>query len=375
MRRPRIPRPEHREIHRHLTTAGLVAISLLDAWFQGGFGTRFDITCVALTSGGLLLRRRAPLPVFVLTVPSVLTSSAVAGSLIAMYSLAARTRSRPLLAVCAAVFTGCYILPWPTPKIGPIVSVSDVPDLAYGLGLAAAPILFGQLVQARRDLAARLAEITEVREHEQFLAAQSVLAKERAQLAREMHDVVSHQVSLIAVRAGALQVSTGDPDAKEAATTIRRLSVQTLDELRHMVSVLRAPGSPPTELTPQPTLAQLQTLVAGCGIQADLHVDLDGELPAPVQRAIYRTVQEALTNARKHAPGSSTRVEVRHRDGTVRTTVTNTAPTRPALPLPSAHQGLIGLRQRAEILGGALEAGPTPDHGYHLSLDIPIAPG
>ncbi|WP_242882160.1 sensor histidine kinase [Actinomadura litoris] len=363
-----------RAIRRPLTDAGLVAISLLDAWFQGSFDTRFNIACVALTSCALLLRRRSPLPAFVLTVPSVLTSSAVAGSLIAIYALAARTRSRPLLAACAAVFAACYILPWPAPKIGPILALSDVPDLAYGLGLAAAPALFGQLVQARRDLAARLAEITEVREHEQFLAAQSVLAKERAQLAREMHDVVSHQVSLIAVRAGALQVSTSDPDAKDAATTIRRLSVQTLDELRHMVSVLRTSGSPPTELTPQPTLAQLHTLVAGCGIEADLHVDLDGDLPPPVQRAIYRTVQEALTNARKHAPGSSTRVEVRRRDGTVRTTVTNTAPTRPALPLPSAHHGLIGLRQRAELLGGALESGPTPDHGYHLTLEIPIRP-
>ncbi|GAA4231093.1 histidine kinase [Actinomadura meridiana] len=375
MRRPWIAWPRRRAIDRALTDAGLVTLSLLDAWFQGGFGTRPGAACVAVTSGVLLLRRRAPLPVFVLTVPSVLASSAVAAALIAMYALATRTRSRPLLAVCATVFAGCYMMPWPTPRRGAIVGVSDVPDLAYGLGLAAAPVLLGQLVQARRDLAARLDEITEVREHEQFLAAQSVLAKERAQLAREMHDVVSHQVSLIAVRAGALQVSTGDPDAKEAATTIRRLSVRTLDELRHMVSVLRASGGPPTELTPQPTLAQLHALVAGCGIEAVLNVDLNGDLPAPVQRAIYRTVQEALTNARKHAPGSTTRVEVRHRNGTVRTTVTNTAPTRPTLPLPSAHHGLIGLRQRAELLGGALESGPTSDHGYRLSLDLPVAPG
>ncbi|WUI01451.1 histidine kinase [Spirillospora sp. NBC_00431] len=354
--------------------AGLVAVSLLDAWFQVGIGLRSDTGCAALASFALPLRRRAPLPAFILTVPAVLTSSAMAAALIAMYSLATRTRRRPLLAVCTAAFAACYILPWPAPKIGDIVGVSDVPDLAYGLALAAAPVLLGQLVQARRDLAARLAEITEVREHEQFLAAQSVLAGERAQLAREMHDVVSHQVSLIAVRAGALQVSTGDPDAKDAASTIRRLSVQTLDELRHMVNVLRASGGPATELTPQPTLAQLHTLVAGCGIRTDLDIDLTGELPPPVQRAIYRTVQEALTNARKHAPGSTARVVIRQRNGTVRTAVTNTAPTRPALPLPSAHHGLIGLRQRAELLGGTLESGTTPDHGYHLNLNLPVAP-
>ncbi|QXJ26725.1 two-component sensor histidine kinase [Actinomadura graeca] len=352
--------------------AGLVVVSLLDVWVQAGFGPRSDSAFAVLASCALLLRRRAPLVGFVLALPAVLTSFALVAALIAVYSLAAHTRSRPLLAVCAAAFAGCYVLPWPAPRVGGIVHASDVPDLAYGLALGAAAALLGQLVQARRDLATRLAEITEVREHEQFLAAQSVLAKERAQLAREMHDVVSHQVSLIAVRAGALQVSTGDPDAKDAASTIRRLSVRTLDELRHMVSVLRASGGPPTELTPQPTLAQLHALVAGCGIEADLDVDLTGDLPAPVQRAIYRTVQEALTNARKHAPGSTARVEVRQRDGTVRTAVTNTAPTRPALPLPSASHGLIGLRQRAELLGGVLESGPTPDHGYRLSLDLPV---
>jgi signal transduction histidine kinase len=358
--------------HGPLREAGLVSIALLDAWFQVGIGTPSDIACTVLAPFALLLRRRAPLPTFILTVPAVLTSSAMAAALIAMYSLASRTRNRPLLAACTTAFAACYMLPWPTPRAGGVVGVSDVPDLAYGLALAAAPVLLGQLVQARRDLASRLAEITEVREHEQFLAAQSVLAKERAQLAREMHDVVSHQVSLIAVRAGALQVSTGDPDAKDAATTIRRLSVQTLDELRHMVSVLRASGSLPTELTPQPTLAQLHALVEGCGIHTDLDIDLPGELPPPVQRAIYRTVQEALTNARKHAPGSTARVEIRQQNGTVRTAVTNTAPTRPALPLPGAHHGLIGLRQRAELLGGALQSGKTPDHGYNLTLDLPI---
>lgn len=109
----------------------------------------------------------------------------------------------------------------------------------YGLATAAAPVLFGQLLQAQRDLARRLVEIEEAREHERALHAQAVLARERAQLAREMHDVVSHQVSLIAVRAGALQVAAKDADAKEAARTIRSLSVTTLDELRTMVTLLR----------------------------------------------------------------------------------------------------------------------------------------
>jgi len=93
-------------------------------------------------------------------------------------------------------------------------------DFGYGLATVVVPVLLGQLIQTRRDLARRLTEVEEAREHERALHARAVLARERAQPAREMHDVVSHQVSLIAVRAGALQVATRDVDAKEAAGTV-----------------------------------------------------------------------------------------------------------------------------------------------------------
>lgn len=107
------------------------------------------------------------------------------------------------------------------------------------------------------------------------------------------------------------------------------------------------------------------------GIETELQTDVPEDLPPTVQRAIYRTVQEALTNARKHAPGTSATVHIRHHDGAVRATVTNTAPTRPPLPLPSAHHGLVGLRQRAALLGGTVTAGPTADGGYELRLELP----
>jgi signal transduction histidine kinase len=222
-------------------------------------------------------------------------------------------------------------------------------------------------------LARRLVEIEEAREHERALHAQAVLARERAQLAREMHDVVSHQVSLIAVRAGALQVAAKDADAKEAARTIRSLSVTTLDELRTMVTLLRASGGHATELTPQPTLADLRKLVESSGI----HTQLTGELPptvgTPAGRALYRTVQEALTNVRKHAPGATACVELwRDGDG-IGVTVTNTPPTRPSLSLPGSQQGLVGLRERAEILHGTLDAGPTAEGGYRVRLRIPLS--
>jgi len=186
-----------------------------------------------------------------------------------------------------------------------------------------------------------------------------------------MHDVVSHQVSLIAVRAGALQVAAKDADAKEAARTIRSLSVTTLDELRTMVTLLRASGGESTELTPQPTLADLRKLVESSGT----HTQLTGELPptvgTPAQRALYRTVQEALTNVRKHAPGANACVELWQDGDGMGVTVTNTPPT--PLPLPawitaglgrSARTGRDPARHpgrgpdRAGRLPGAAEGSP-----------------
>jgi signal transduction histidine kinase len=363
VRLARVPAP--------LLDALLVGIALGDVWVNVVDDDRLGLACTLLAASALTLRRWLPLVTLGLAVPAALVSDAILATLIALYTFAAVTRSRALLAACVTVVTFCFAVTWPLTGLPSQSNTDTAIGLAYALGMAAAPAFLGQLVQARRDLSLRLAEISEVREHERLLTAQTVLATERAQLAREMHDVVSHQVSLIAVRAGALQVSTPDPTVREAATTIRRLTVQTLDELRHMVGVLRASGSLPTELTPQPTLAQLLDLVSGSAIEARLEADLPDGLSSPVQRAIYRTVQEALTNVRKHAPGATATVQVRQVDDVIRTTITNTVALRPALALPSAHHGLIGLRQRAELLHGTIESGPTSDGGYQLRLDLP----
>ncbi|MER5179266.1 histidine kinase [Streptomyces sp. NPDC002896] len=361
-------------IPRRLTTplrdALLVAAALVDVWVNVDPAESLRMGVALAAAFALLLRRHVPLLTFLLTLPSVMLSDAIFAALAALFTLASLSRNRILLAVCALAFTFGDMTSWPSPKLD-LFHPPTLITLGYTLATAAAPVFLGQLVQVRRDLSLKLAEISEARDHERLLTAQAVLAKERAQLAREMHDVVSHQVSLIAVRAGALQVGTRDAEAKEAAATIRRLSVQTLDELRHMVSVLRDSGGRLTELTPQPALADLQRLVDGSGIEAELVTDLPGSPPQTVQRAIYRTVQEALTNVRKHAPGATATVRIAHEDGAVRVTVTNTAPTRPPFPLPSARYGLVGLRQRAALLGGTVTSGPTADGGYELRLELP----
>ncbi|MFE6132610.1 sensor histidine kinase [Streptomyces sp. NPDC056437] len=359
-----------RRVPAGLVDAALVAVALLDVWVHLDADEPLRLAFAVGAAFALLLRRRLPLLTFVLTLPAILLSAAIFAGVVALYSLATLSRNRVMLGFCVLAYAICDMSSWPSPEID-LSDTSTLITLGYTTATAAAAVFLGQLVQTRRDLSLRLAEISEARDHERMLTDQSVLAKERAQLAREMHDVVSHQVSLIAVRAGALQVGSPDAEVKEAAATIRGLSVQTLQELRHMVDVLRASGGRPTELTPQPSLADLRQLVEGSGIEAELRTDLPNGLSPAVQRAIYRTVQEALTNVRKHAPGAAATVSIRHQGGTVRVTVTNSAPTRPALPLPSARYGLVGLHQRAALLGGTVTSGPTADGGYELQLELP----
>ncbi|MEU1623385.1 histidine kinase [Streptomyces sp. NPDC005722] len=344
----------------------LVLVALFDVWVHVHVDEPLQMACALGGAFALLLRHGFPLVTFLVTLPAVFFSDAIFASLAALYTLASVSRRRVVLAVGVVAFTLCDL----APDIN--VSGDDLVTLGYTAATAAAAVFLGQLVQARRDLSQRIAEISKARRHERLLIAQTTLAAERSQLAREMHDVVSHQVSLIAVRAGALQVGTRDVQAKDAAGTIRRLSVQTLDELRYMVSVLRAAGDRPTDLTPQPSLADLERLIAGSGIDARLTDELPGDLAPSVQRALYRTVQEGLTNVRKHAPGAATAIRLWRSGETVHLTVTNGAPTRPTIPLPSARYGLTGLRQRAALLGGTLTCGPTADGGYRLRLDLPV---
>ncbi|MGI5430387.1 sensor histidine kinase [Streptomyces sp. CA-179760] len=357
--------------------AVIVAIAAGDVWFNLDEGSRLATAVAAAGCAALVFRRRFPLAVFACTLPASLMLDIVFAPFAALFTLAERSRDRRLLVVSALLFALASAAPWPLDDFASRDRTWTLVYFFYTLATATAPVLLGQLVQARRDLARRLVEIEEAREHERLLHSQAVLARERAQLAREMHDVVSHQVSLIAVQAGALQVAATDPDFKEGARTIRSLSVDTLDELRHMVTLLRASGGHATELTPQPTLADLRKLLATSGIDTELVGELRPDVGPPAQRAVYRTVQEALTNVRKHAPGATATVRLWCADDgeAFGVTVTNTPPTRPSLPLPGSGQGLVGLKERAELLGGAFASGPTADGGYEVSLRIPDPAG
>jgi signal transduction histidine kinase len=313
--------------------------------------------------------------VFALTLPALYTGNILIAPLVALFTVAESSRNRRAVLACAAAAALAKLLPWPVTEHDLVHEAYDLIGIIFAAVYAGAPVALGILVQTRGELADRLAELTEGRERERHLVGETILAQERTRLAREMHDVVSHQVSLIAVQAGALRVTTQDARVRETADNIRRLSVQTLDELRHMVAVLRADGGHVPDLAPQPRLADVDTLVRSSGQDVRVEADgLDGRAwPDPVERAAYRTVQEALTNVSKHAPGAPVTVRLAPVGAGLSVSVRNAAPPVPprATDLPGGGHGLRGLRERAELLGGAVQAGPTEDGGFLVRAVFP----
>ncbi|MEV7807209.1 sensor histidine kinase [Microbispora sp. NPDC088329] len=251
------------------------------------------------------------------------------------------------------------------------------------LPLFAAAVLTGTAVRARRVARERLAEqeAAVVRERER-----RTLLEERARIARELHDVVAHHMSVISVQADAAPYRVPDPPQELVASfaVIRQNALEALTELRRVLGVLRAetsPGAPGTEapgtVAPQPTLADLDGLVANVRAAGlDVETEVTGE-PGPlspgVELSAFRIAQEALSNALRHAPGSRVRVEMAHTATALRLTVRNGPGRHAAAPSPGAGHGLLGMRERAAMLGGDLAAGPTPAGGYEVTAVLPLS--
>ncbi|TPQ17334.1 two-component sensor histidine kinase [Streptomyces sporangiiformans] len=260
---------------------------------------------------------------------------------------------------------------------------------ASGLVLMAVPALLGMYVAARRGLIAALTERAERAEREQYLLAEQARAEERVRLAGEMHDVVTHQVSLMVLQAGALRVTAQDERVRGAAEELRAAGCQALEELRDLVGVLRSPESAVRIAGGlcggEETMNEVAWGLAGLveesrSVGVDVRLRESGDcsgLSVVAARTAYRLVQEALTNVRKHAPGSSVVVEARYEVDRVRLWVRNTAPTEPLdteLASSGSGSGLKGLRQRVELVGGTFEFGPRPDGGFQVDSVLPAEP-
>ncbi|ROP41502.1 sensor histidine kinase [Saccharothrix texasensis] len=363
--------------HRQLAfDAAAVGIAALDVWLRvvpEAEPYNYVLSVVAVAA--VALRRRFPFLVVLITVPGFLAGWAQLAAMIALGTLARQQLLSAQTYIGAALVWLSRFFVWPLDEFVALDWKTHVHNAIYGCIVAGMPIAIGLLAHAREELSARISELAASRERERMLHAHAVRADERARLAREMHDVVSHQVSLIAMQAGALRMTAADPDARQVAGTIRMLSTRTLDELRQLVSVLRTTSG---DDSPQPRVEDLSQLVGAAGITATLTVRGPvADLPAPVSGAAYRTVQEALTNVRKHACGAATAVSVIADADQLRVEVRNEAPegavgSVDGAALPSGGHGLMGLRERAALLGGELEAGPTDNGGFAVKVTFPL---
>jgi signal transduction histidine kinase len=241
------------------------------------------------------------------------------------------------------------------------------------LRTAAGPLV-ALYYSAREEALRALRDRAERAEREQYLLAEQARSEERARLAGEMHDVVTHRVSLMVLQAGALGITATDEATRQAAEELRAAGVQALDELRDLVGILRT--APEDDHAPPISgLAELVAESTAVGTPAELVQEGDPALASPVvARTAYRIVREALTNVRKHAPGARVDVRVSYDESQVRLSVRNTAAAvaqASGLAATGSGLGLASLRQRIELMHGTLRASGTPDGGFCLEATMP----
>jgi signal transduction histidine kinase len=213
-------------------------------------------------------------------------------------------------------------------------------------------------------------------------AREEAIADERGRIARELHDVVAHQMSVVVAQAqGAEALVNREPaKVKKALATISATTRDALVELRRLLGVTRPAGGTGTGVIdpegPQPglsfdDLARLATTAEAAGLEVAMEIELDGPIDAGMALSAHRAIQEALTNAAKHAPGSPATVRVTAEPGQLVVEIVNGRPTKPLTPVPGSGVGLIGMRERVDVFGGTLEAGPTAEGGWRVRATFP----
>ncbi|MFF9481322.1 sensor histidine kinase [Streptomyces sp. NPDC014733] len=413
------------------------------AAFSGDVGMPEPVgVALGLVAGPVLLvRRRWPVVVVLVSIAVTPADMGVLLGVVGLYTLAASDTPRRTTALLAGMTVAGTLLSTflnlrqevaADPDYQPPLWFVPVMSVAMGLVVTAPPVLWGLYVGARRRLVESLRERADGLERELSLLADRAEERaewarneERTRIAREMHDVVAHRVSLMVVHAAALQaVALKDPEkASRNAGLVGDMGRQALTELREMLGVLRTadgsggrsasgasdeperlaavasraaaqagvkasvPGAVAGEAggveAEGPTLAELAELVGqsrAAGMAVVLSVDgvegagVPGRYAAGVEQTVYRVVQEALTNVHKHAPGARARVRLAHRAAEVAVQVENGPSDGAAAPagLPSGGNGLVGMRERVTALGGVFVSGPTDAGGFRVSAVVPV---
>lgn len=335
----------------------------------------FDQLLGAAACAAVWLRRRWPLGLAVATVPiGVLSDTAGGACMIALFTLAVH---RPFRHVAWLAGLNIALVPLSL-RLRPDAELPYVVTVVLAAVLITATVGWGLLVRAKRQLMFSLRDRARRAETEAALRAEQAQRLAREAIAREMHDVLAHRLTLLSVHAGALEFRPDAPqeEVARAAGVIRESAHEALQDLREIIGVLRA-GDQDDTGRPQPTLAALDTLVAesreaGMKVTLDSRVSDPAAVPASVGRTAYRIAQEGLTNARKHAPGAEVTVTVTGGPGEgLVMTVRNPAPEGEVPHVPGSGQGLIGLTERATLAGGRLEYGTRADGAFRVRAWLP----
>jgi signal transduction histidine kinase len=352
--------------------ATLAITSELEAWLGGVTGEERLVLAVAgpLMAGTVAVRRRHPA---VAGIAAVLIAVIVAIAwkppntvsfgiawLCSMYALTVWT-STWVFAVGAALLT-----------VPTLVSVAIRGEPKGGASFAV--IALAAMLLVRRVVGDRERRV-QIAERERDLAAREAVVEERARIARELHDVIAHHVSMIVLQAGAERrvLDGANTSTREVLETVERTGRSALTEMRRLLGMLRGDANDP--LTPQPGLTDVPTLVGQlreAGLPVELHVEGEpSELPVGIELSAYRIVQEALTNALKHAGEASATVNIRYGSDSLELEIADDG-TGTSTPVPSGGHGLVGIRERVALYGGRLDAGRRPGGGFTVRVLLPI---
>ncbi|MEV1016956.1 histidine kinase [Micromonospora sp. NPDC049751] len=353
------------------------AVPLPHDWMVG-----VDALIGLVCCGLLWVRRRWPLGLALATLPLSMFSMAAAIPLVIVYfTVVVHRRTAVAVAVTGVGLLTNLVFSWarPDPAMPYWLTVS------WGAVITLAVLAWGMFVRARRQLIVSLRERAERAEAEQQLRVAQARHLERTRIAREMHDVLAHRISLLSLHAGALEFRPDAPadEVARAAGVIRGSAHAALQDLREVIGVLRAEGDGDGDgdapEPPQPTLADLPALIdesrtAGVRVNVSDGVARPAEVPAALGRAAYRIVQEGLTNARKHAAGAVVTVDVTGGPGSGLTVaIANRWPVGTPVggTLPGAGTGLVGISERVALAGGRLAYGRDDTGDFRLAAWLP----